>query len=60
MPPLIAVLGLAISSTRLAQDIWATVKQILADGRDPTPEEWASLNELADRAHAEMQQTGAT
>lgn len=55
MPPLIAVLGLAISGTQLAQDIWATVKPILADGRDPTPEEWAALDALADRAHAEMQ-----
>ena len=59
MPPLIAVLGLAISGTQLAQDIWAAVKPILAEGREPTEAEWASLNDLADRAHAEMQRTDA-
>lgn len=55
MPPLIAVLGLAISGTQLAQEIWAVVKPILTENRDPTEADWRTLNALADRAHAEMQ-----
>ncbi len=58
MPPLVAVLGLAISGTQLAQEIWAVVKPILAEGRDPSEAEWAALDAMADRAHAEMQQAG--
>ncbi len=55
MPPLIAVLGLAISGTQLAQEIWAVARPILAEGRDPDEAEWRRLNDLADRVHAEMQ-----
>lgn len=55
MPALIAVLGLAISGTQLAQEIWAVVKPILAENRDPDESEWRALNALADQAHAEMQ-----
>lgn len=54
MPALLALLGVAVSGTQLAQDIWATLKPILAEKRDPTPDEWGVLNALADRAHAEM------
>lgn len=55
MPALIALLGAFISAEQIAQEVWAIAKPILEARRDPTPAEWALLDELADRAHAEMQ-----
>lgn len=60
MPLLIVLLGSIISGERLAQDIWRVLKPIVEAKRDPTPEEWAVLDEMADRAHAEMRQAGDT
>lgn len=58
MPLLIVLLGSIISGERLAQDIWRVLKPIVEAKRDPTPEEWAMLDQMADRAHAEMRQAG--
>ena len=53
---LIALVGAFISAEQIAQEVWTVAKPILEARRDPTPGEWATLNALADRAHAEMQQ----
>lgn len=55
MVPLIALVGAFISAEQIAQEVWTLAKPILEARRDPTAEEWATLNALADRAHAEMQ-----
>lgn len=54
MVPLIALVGAFISAEQIAQEVWAVARPILEARRDPTPEEWATLNDLADRAHAAM------
>lgn len=37
----------------------ALVHQLVAEGRDPSPEEWARLNALSADLHARIQESGA-
>lgn len=56
MIALLPLLSTIIAGTQAAQEVWAVVRPILEAQRDPTAEEWATLNALADRVHAQMQQ----
>jgi hypothetical protein len=54
----LAIIGLIealISAAPAAVKAWGTLKPILAQGRDPTPAEWASLNADMDAMHTEVQ-----
>jgi len=54
-PALIALLEGIISSVPEAIALWNQVKPILTSGTEPTADQWATLNAMADAAHAAVQ-----
>ena len=45
----------AMQGVTAAIKAWPTLQAIVAEGRDPTPEEQAALDAAADAAHAALQ-----
>lgn len=54
-PAILALIEGIIATVPEAIQLWNTLKPIISDGREPTEEEWATLNAQRDVAHAAVQ-----
>lgn len=54
----IQIATLAAKSVPAAIEAKEAIDTMLAEGREPTPEEWAKLNAVTDALHAEVQGHG--
>jgi len=52
---IVAIATAAMQGIAAAVQAWPTIQSIVAEGRDPTPSEQATLDAAADAAHAALQ-----
>ena len=53
--PILAAVQAIIADTPEAIALWQAVSPVLVSGQEPTDAEWATLNAMADAAHASVQ-----
>ena len=56
--PLLNTVQALVTDTPEALALWNAVSPVLVSGQEPTAAEWATLNGLADAAHAAVQNPG--
>ena len=54
--PILNAVQAIIADTPDALALWAVVSPVLVSGQEPTAEQWATLNAMADAAHIAVQQ----
>lgn len=53
---LLALITAIVTYGPRALTLWNTLRPILSEGREPTEDEWATLNKMRDDVHAQVQE----